>query len=171
MDRIRIRAPLVLAALVLVALAATAAPAAPSAAQAGLRIGGSVANFGVYSLVGGFLPDPAAYSVVSGGSINASSMGMGCRGYVTAQPDVIVRYTRPASWVRFFVRAGGDTTLVINDAAGRWWCSDDDGGYPNPMVDISSPSGGQYDIWVGSYRAGETIGATLYVTEISANRP
>lgn len=73
--------------------------------------------------------------------------------------------------MRFFVRASGDTTLVINDARGRWWCSDDEGGYPNPMVDIASPPGGQYDIWIGSYRAGENIPATLHMTELAGVRP
>ena len=157
-------------ALALAALV-VALPPAPLRAQAGLVIGGHAANFGVFDVYGGFMPDPRTWSVVSGGSIAASSVSPSCRGYVTAQPDVIVRYSGPASWVRFFVRAGGDTTLVINDARGRWWCSDDEGGYPNPMVDIASPSAGQYDIWVGSYRAGEALPSMLHMTELAGVRP
>ncbi len=142
-------------------------------AQSGLRIGGAAANFGVFNLPGGFMPDPAQYNVVSGGSMDASRMGLApnCRGFVTAQPDVIVRYTNPRSWLRFYVRAAGDTTLVINDANGRWYCSDDEGGGLNPMVDITGPGAGQYDIWVGSYRAGENIRGTLFATELTGNRP
>jgi hypothetical protein len=162
-------------ALIALALASmiTAAPASRSLAQAGLRIGGGSANFGVFTLLGGFLPDPAQYAVTSGGSLDASTLGLApnCRGFVTAQPDVIVRYQNPRSWLRFYVRAPGDTTLVINDAQGRWHCSDDEGGNLNPMIDLSGPPGGQYDIWVGSYRAGENIRATLFVTELSGNRP
>jgi hypothetical protein len=159
--------------LALAAVVAAGAVTAPTHAQSMLRIGGGSANFGVFTLVGGFLPDPAAYGVTSGGSLDASSMGLApnCRGYVTSQPDVIVRYASPASWVRFYVRAPGDTTLVINDGAGRWWCSDDEGGSLNPMIDISRPPAGQYDIWVGSYRSGELIRGNLFVTELSGNRP
>lgn len=153
-------------------VAALAVPVSHGVAQA-LRIGGGSANFGVFSLRGGFLPDPAAYAVTSGGSLDASSLGIGpgCRGWVTSQPDVIVRYDNPASWVRFYVRAPGDTTLVINDGAGRWWCSDDEGGSLNPMIDMSRPASGQYDIWVGSYRSGELVRGELFVTELAGNRP
>lgn len=164
-------------ALALTALALssiiTAAPASHGLAQAGLRIGGGSANFGVFTLMGGFLPDPAQYSVTSGGSLDASTLGLApnCRGFVTAQPDVIVHYQSPRSWLRFFVRAAGDTTLVINDAQGRWHCSDDEGGNLNPMIDLAGPPGGQYDIWVGSYRAAENLRGTLFVTELSGNRP
>ncbi len=148
-------------------------PSGRTLAQSGLRIGGSSANFGVFTLRGGFVPDPAQYNVVSGGTMDARTLGLApnCRGFVTAQPDVIVQYQGPASWVRFFVRAAGDTTLVINDAQGRWHCSDDEGGSLNPMIDLQGPPGGQYDIWVGSYRAGENIRGTLFVTELSGNRP
>lgn len=151
----------------------TITPSSRSLAQGGLRIGGPSANFGVFTLVGGFLPDPAQYNVVSGGTMDASAMGLApnCRGFVTAQPDVIVHYQAPRSWLRFYVRAPGDTTLVINDGAGRWWCSDDEGGSLNPMIDMTRPAGGQFDIWVGSYRAGENIRGALYVTELSGNRP
>ncbi len=165
--------PAALVLVVTLTALALAAPAARTRAQGGLRIGGSTANFGVFDLFGGFVPDPAAYSVTSGGGLDASSLGLApnCRGYVTAQPDVIVRYANPAGWVRFYVRAPGDTTLVINDARGHWWCSDDEGGDRNPMIDLSGPPGGQYDVWVGSYRAGELIRGTLFVTELPGNRP
>lgn len=164
---------IVAVAALLAAGLVTITPTARSFAQGGLRIGGQSANFGVFSLVGGFLPDPAQYNVVSGGTMDASTMGLApnCRGFVTAQPDVIVRYSSPRSWLRFYVRAPGDTTLVINDGAGRWHCSDDEGGSLNPMIDLTGPAAGQYDIWVGSYRAGENIRGTLHVTELSGNRP
>lgn len=168
------RSPFILGILTLLGAGIVSiAPVSSSLAQAGLRIGGPTANFGVFTLRGGFMPDPAQYNVVSGGSMDASRLGLApnCRGFVTAQPDAIVHYQGPASWVRFYVRAAGDTTLVINDAAGRWHCSDDEGGSLNPMIDISGPPGGQYDIWVGSYRAGQNINGTLFVTELTGNRP
>lgn len=168
----RVSSVFVVAALALGALV-LAVPGGRTLAQGGLRLGGAAANFGVFGLVGGFMPDPATYQVTSGGNIDASTLGLApnCRGYVTAQPDVIVRYTSPRSWLRFYVRGAGDTTLVINDGSGRWWCSDDEGGNLNPMIDMTRPSGGQYDVWVGSYRSGEQIRGALFVTELTGNRP
>jgi hypothetical protein len=144
-----------------------------SAQRSQLTTGGGSANFGSFDITGGFMPDPQTRQVTSGGNIDASTLGVAgnCRGYVTAQPDVIVRYNNPRSFLRFFVRGQGDTTLVINDGAGHWWCDDDSGGGTNPMVDINNPPSGQYDVWIGSYRSGENIRGTLGVTEMSSNRP
>lgn len=153
------------------AAAAVLAPTTGSLAQARLTIGGRAANFGVHTLSGGFMPDPAQFNVVSGGSIHGSAADARCRGYVTGQPDVILHYNNAASFVRFFVRGQGDTTLIINDGAGRWHCDDDSGGSLNPMVDIDNPPSGQYDIWIGSYRSGENIRGTLNVTELRNVRP
>ena len=141
-------------------------------AQGSLRIGGSNSNFGTHAIQGGFVPDPKQITgIVSGGSLNAGSMGLGngCTGYVTAQPDLIVNYSSPASFLRFYFQGQGDTTLIINDAAGRWRCNDDTAGL-NPQVDIQNPPGGQYDIWIGSYEAGANIRGTLYVTELRSNQ-
>ena len=142
-------------------------------AQAGLAIGGSSSNFGSHRLRVGFMPDPYTRQITSGGNLDASTQGLapGCRGFVTRQPDFIVRYDNPASFLRFYAMAQGDTTLVINDAAGRWHCNDDSHGGLNPTVDISNPPAGQYDIWVGSYRASENIRSTLHVTELRSQHP
>ena len=142
-------------------------------AQARLRLGGSASNFGRRAINGGFMPDPFTTTITSGGNIDASSLSLapGCRGFVTAQPDFIVDYTNAASFVRFYNVAGGDTTLVINDARGNWHCNDDSFGGLNPTVDIANPPSGQYDIWVGSYRANENIRGTLHVTELRTSHP
>ena len=144
-------------------------------AQGRLSIGGSSSNFGRSGLSGGFMPDPFTTNIVSGGSMNASSMGLGsgCRGYVTRQPDYILDYSNARSFLRFYVTAqnNGDTTLVINDARGNWHCNDDSHGGLNPTVDISNPPSGQYDIWVGSYSSGENVRTTLHVTELRSRHP
>jgi len=141
-------------------------------AQGNLRIGGSDSNFGSATLRGGFPQDPHQVHVVSGGSLNAANMslGAGCGGYLTRKPDFILHYNNAASFMRFFVRAGGDTTLVINDASGHWRCNDDASGL-NPMVDIQNPPSGQYDIWVGSYEAGANISGDLFITELHSQQP
>ena len=143
-----------------------------SIAQSTLQIGGSSANYGVHNIRGGFVPDPKQISVVSGGDLNAATMGYGsgCTGWVTSKPDAIIKYDNPGDFLRFFVRASGDTTLVINDARGRWHCNDDSSG-TNPMVSISDPARGQYDLWIGSYEQGTTVRGTLYVTELRSETP
>lgn len=160
-------------ALAALAAISTTVPTTHAQSNGVLAIGGQRANFGAFDIDGGFLPDPSLYQVVSGGTLDASSVGLpaGCRGHVTRQPDLIIRYHGARSWVRFFVRASGDTTLLINDASGRWHCDDDSGGNLNPMVDIQSPPEGQYDIWVGSYRTGEQIQGQVGMTELSHVRP
>ena len=145
---------------------------AQTIAQGSLNIGGSNANFGVHRLNGGFMPDPMTVSVVSGGSLNVRNMGLGagCTGYATSNPDFILQYNNAASFLRFFVRAQGDTALVINDASGNWHCNDDAVG-TNPMVSIDNPPSGQYDIWVSSYTAGQNLRGTLSVTELRSQQP
>ncbi|MGF1464766.1 MAG: peptidase S1 [Sandaracinaceae bacterium] len=147
---------------------------ASAVAVAQLTIGQSNSNFGRGQLNGGFMPDPFAVAITSGGGLDASSMNLapGCRGYVTQRPDYILNYSNPASFLRFyFVAAGnGDTTLVINDANGRWHCNDDSYGL-NPGIDLRNPPQGQYDIWVGSYASGQNIRGQLYVTEMQSQRP
>ncbi len=134
----------------------------------GLRIGTSNANYGAYALSTGFMPDPAVIDVVSGGPLDAAvQVGGDCQGYVTGDPDVILRFDEMYGFLRFGVRAtdGGDTTLIINDPNGNWYCADDTVGL-NPMVDFADAAPGQYDIWVGSYYEGENHPAQLLVTEL-----
>ncbi len=148
-----------------------------------LIIGGAQSNFGSVQLDTGFLPDPHQVSLVSGpsdatgDSVDISSAGITpsnsgtCTGYATHAPDYIVNVGSPGQLLRFYASAGGDTTLVINDGAGHWWCSDDDGGNLNPLIDIANPPAGQYDIWVGSYQAGANIQAVLSVSELTSSTP
>ena len=141
-----------------------------------LLIGGSVSNFGTATLDTGFLPDPHSVNVVSGASgadsVDIAAAGIApmnsgtCTGFATREPDYIVNVNSPGQYLRFFVNAPGDTTLVINDGAGHWWCSDDDGGNLNPLIEMNGPATGQYDIWVGSYAADANIQAVLGVSEL-----
>lgn len=156
-------------------------PVTVTASPQALVIGGSVSNFGETHLSTGFLPDPHQVALVSGASVesfvNIDEAGITpnnsgtCTGFATSAPDYIVHLDSPGALLRFFVNAPGDTTLVINDGAGNWWCSDDDGGNLNPLIEIASPPAGQYDVWVGSYEPGANIQAVLSVTELDTNHP
>jgi|GEM_PF-1064579 len=133
--------------------------------QVGLHLNHGQANFGAHNVFGMNLPTPYAVSVISGGNLEASQQGIpgNCHGFVTAQADVIVNYVQASRRLAFFVDAQGDTTLVIRAPNGQWWCSDDEGGGQNPLVDIQNPQEGQYEVWVGSFRAGEQLRGTFQV--------
>ena len=157
----------------LVSLAMTGA----AVAQAGLTTDGDSANFGVHALRAGFTPDPKEVTVTSGGSLDAGSMslGSGCRGHVTAQPDAIVRWSGTSSNLRIGFRAntaGEDTTIIVRDPRGRYHCHDDvSSDNRNPIVDIASPRAGRYRVWVGSYSSGENVSGKLLITELSSLVP
>lgn len=140
------------------------------AAQTSLLIGGRRANFGVHTLTGGFTPDPKVIPVVSGGGVDARGLGLGpgCVGFVTRQPDAIVQLRSQSANLRIYAVAqdATDLTLLVNTAAGSWRCNDDSFGGTNPTVDLGTAQPGQYDIWVGSYRAGNAATCSLEISEI-----
>ncbi|MDL2335798.1 MAG: hypothetical protein QFC55_07200 [Chloroflexota bacterium] len=126
-------------------------------------------------LQSGFLDDPKSVSIVSGGPIDVSYLGDACSGFAEPNPDYEVHYTAGVqSMLRFYFVAttpGDDATLIINDTASQWHCSDDEFGTTNPSIDFSPPLSGWYDIWIGSYSPSEYISGTLYITELSSNHP
>lgn len=156
-------------------IAALTAVAVRVDAQGALLVGGTRANFGVQRLDPGFVPDPRRVAVVSGGALNARALGLGpgCVGWVTAQPDVIVRLTGPSANLRLYAVAadGTDITLLVNANRVAWRCNDDSFGGTNPSVDLGNAAAGQYDVWVGSFREGTTARATLHITELATNHP
>jgi hypothetical protein len=127
---------------------------------------------GSVSLQAGFVPDPHVIDVVSGGSVDvaAGDYGAACTGYAATAPDLRLNWSGDSSTLRIMFEADDsseDTTLIINTADGRWLCDDDGRSGLDPLVEISSPSAGQYDIWVGSYQAGEYISGKIKITELS----
>jgi hypothetical protein len=143
--------------------------AAPS-----LLLGQAQSNYGSASVSPGVDVGPMA--IVSGVTRTSSVAfdGLGitpmdtglCRGYGTAQPDIIVNVTAAVPALNFVVQAndGGDTTLLIHHA-GRYWCSDDEGGALNPLVNMTNVEPGQYDVWVGSYSATQNVSVTFTTTQ------
>ena len=123
-------------------------------------------GYGTYSLASGFTPDPFEVQVVAGGGNSASDWSGGqCAGFVADAPDVRVNFTGGAfSEINFSARSNADTTLIVNDPNGQWFCDDDSGGNLNPLVELT-PISGQYDIWVGTFGS-STAQATLAVSEL-----
>ncbi|MBE2271222.1 MAG: SH3 domain-containing protein [Anaerolinea sp.] len=129
-------------------------------------------NYGSTALTSGFVPDPFQVGITSGGSVNVTYLGSGCRGFATAAPDFSVNYTSGAfPTLRFYFIGSGDSTMVINSPSGSYFCNDDSFGTLNPTIDFSSPSSGRYDIWIGSFSSGTFISGTLSVTESTGNHP
>jgi hypothetical protein len=120
-------------------------------------------RYGTLNLRTGFMPDPHAVSLTAGGPIQTSQGG--CSAYVANNPDVRLNYTAGSLPLNIYVRAGSDTTLLINMPNGQWACNDDSNGL-NPLVNLPNPPSGRYDIFVGTYNS-TPAPATLYVSELS----
>jgi len=129
---------------------------------------GGPPNFGYLNLPSGFLPDPMAAAGQAGGNLPANQLGAGCLGNISATPDHVVQTATGFQFFRIFVRSGVDTTLVVRDPSGQVFCNDDGGQGLNPMVQNTYWMPGNYEIWVGTYNAGD-YGAPhqIYFTEIA----
>jgi len=118
------------------------------------------------------VPDPFSVGVTAGGPASVGYLGGGCYGFATTAPSFSVNYTSGAfPLLRFYFIGSGDTTMIINGPSGTYVCVDDSFGTLNPTIDFNSPSSGRYDIWVGTYAEGASVGGTLYATENSGNHP
>lgn len=128
--------------------------------------------FGSTALTSGFMPDPFTTSITANGPVNMNSLGGGCSGFASSAPSFSVNYTSGSfPTLRFYFIGSGDTTMVINTPGGGFFCSDDSFGTVDPTIDFSSPASGRYNVWIGTFTAGRSLGGTLYVTENTANHP
>lgn len=126
------------------------------------------ATFGEITLSSGFTPDPWRVDMISGGTIDASTIANGCVGMVARAPDLQLNYNAGSLPLIFGVISDYDTTLVINGPNGRWYCDDDSGDGTNPLMSIPNPQTGIYDVYVGAY-GGNSASAQLYITELNGN--
>ncbi|MDZ4769351.1 MAG: SH3 domain-containing protein [Chloroflexota bacterium] len=150
---------------------ATATASPPPAPAATLNFS-LPAVFGSTALTSGFVPDPFSIGITAGGPANAGTLGSGCIGYTTSAPSFSVNYTSGSfTLLRFYFIGGGDTTMVINSPSATYSCVDDSFATNNPTLDFNSPSSGRYDVFIGTFSPGGSIGGTLFITESSANHP
>lgn len=124
-------------------------------------------NSGAIDLVTGFTPNPYLVGVIAGGDIDVSTIGDQCWGYATAAPDFRLFFEPGEAPLIFGVDSDIDTTLVIADPDGGWWCNDDTNGF-NPEIAFDSPLSGQYDVWVATFSSGDSGAATLSISEPGA---
>nr|WP_303696842.1 peptidase [Brevundimonas subvibrioides] len=164
---------LMIGALVLTTGASVAAPLSGQKGQKGQRVTAPAvdisqrATYGDASLRSGFTPDPYRIDMYSGGDVDASAIANGCVGMVARAPDFQLTYSAGSLPLIFGVTSSNDTTLVINGPDGRWYCDDDSGEGTNPLMSISDPQSGTYDVFVGAY-GGNGAAAQLYITELNS---
>lgn len=138
---------------------------------AGLATTSWQGNFAPLTVNAGFMPDPMQTTGTSGGTVGVSGSGIysvnggSCSGFVAQNPDHILTLGTYFNYLRIDAVSsnGGDTTMVVQDPMGNWWCSDDDGGYPNPRI-AGQLQPGTYRVWIGSYASGEYNPYNLSVT-------
>ena len=124
---------------------------------------------GTLELRAGFQPDPRVVSLRAGGHIVATTAASGCRGFISSSPDVRVVYSAGSFPLIISVASSADTTLVVNAPDGTWHCNDDGGvNGSNPAIRFDNPRSGRYEIWVGTYRSGNTQPARLHVSEVES---
>ena len=125
------------------------------------------AAFRTVSLRGGFTPDPYRIEIISGGPNRVSDHISGCNGYVADAPDVELDWSSGSLPLIISANSNSDTTILINDPNGNWYC-DDDGGNAglNPALRFENPLSGRYDIWIGSYAQGNGAPATVSISEL-----
>jgi len=104
--------------------------------------------------------------------------GQGCVGFAAANPDLRFQWEGEGGLLRFYFLAASDpdtpaidTVLVIQDPSGVWHCNDDSFDTSQPTIDFNPSQRGYYQIWVGTYYAGQNGAGTLNVTELDANHP
>jgi len=95
-------------------------------------------NHGQANLSAGFVPDPYSVGMTSGGSVDVSYLGGGCSGFATESPDLRVNFGGGGtSLLRiYFIGSSGDTSIVVNDPFGNFYCVDDSFGTVNPTIDF-----------------------------------
>tara|TARA_R110002072_G_scaffold79652_14_gene183590 strand:+ start:468 stop:1805 length:1338 start_codon:yes stop_codon:yes gene_type:complete len=124
-------------------------------------------TFGSANLNSGFTPDPYTVNITSGGTRSAAQLSSSCRGWIADAPDFSVNYNAGGyDTLTIGAVSSSDTTLVVNDAYGNWYCDDDSGNGLNPLITLANLASGRYDIWVGSYSQGDYASSVLSISEI-----
>ncbi len=128
--------------------------------------------YGATNLAEGFPNDPFTVHVTSpGGSFDAEDISDDCYGFIDgSRPDFRLSYEAGINRLGILVNSDVDTTLVVRDPNGTWYCNDDDIynlNNANPGITLETPQTGDYNIWVGTFTQGEVSDTTiLAITEV-----
>lgn len=126
-------------------------------------------TYGTIDLSSGFTPDPYLRSIQAGGANEVTLGGSECTGFIhAAAPDLDLNYQAGQYQLAIYAKSDTDITLIVNAADGRWYCSDDYNG-TNPAIVFTNPPTGNYNIWIGTYRATSAPlpESVLYISEMA----
>jgi hypothetical protein len=127
-------------------------------------------TYGTIDLTAGFTPDPYLRSIAAGGANEVALGGSECSGYIhAAAPDLDLNYRNAGQYqLAIYAKSDTDITLVVYGPDRRWYCSDDVSG-TDPAVVFDNPMSGNYNIWIGTYRATSTPlpESVLYISEMA----
>ncbi|HEY9615788.1 MAG TPA: hypothetical protein V6C64_03035 [Microcoleaceae cyanobacterium] len=116
-----------------------------------------------------FSPNPLQVAGVGGGDMAASTIAGTsdtqtgpCSGFVSTNPDHVLKLTKFFNSLSLQVESDEDTALVIKGPGGVW-CNDDFNG-KNPGI-AGQWQPGDYSVWVSSYKKNHSPNYTLRFTE------
>lgn len=118
----------------------------------------------------GFTPDPMLRTgITAGGPVDANRFDDRCRGWIAAQPDVLVRASRPFAELVVMAASSDDITLLVVGPDGEARCGDDDDG-THPVV-RGFFEAGTHRVWVGAQERGVTAAFVLGLSELDDSLP
>lgn len=130
------------------------------------------ANFGNLTLTPGFDSSTAVVTGATGGAYSLSSIANRdrndnpCIGFGDPTPDHIMTLEKDFPKLKLQVNSrGNDTTLVIQGSNGTVRCGDDTGSNKDASITGTNWKAGNYEIWVGSFDAGQRWNYSLSARE------
>lgn len=128
----------------------------------------SIPTYGSTSLEAGTLEQPYVQHIpYVQPDIRASTVRQDCAGFVTFAPSFRLRWQGESEFLRFYLEGRGtmDAVLLIRDPENNIYCDDDSYTAYQPMITITDPAPGNYDIWVGTYYPQFTYGGHLFIDD------
>lgn len=125
-----------------------------------------------------YIYDPTVVLVDRRGSVDWRTNADYCLGYTTSEPTFRLYWEGSSGWLRIFFEPSqpdSDTTLIVRDPYGDWYCNDDSYDTFSPTLTFPIRGGGgasegRYDIWVGTYSR-QTVDGWLFITQDSSYYP
>jgi hypothetical protein len=121
--------------------------------------------FVTLDLAAGFPLDPLIISLNGGGEVDASTYGATCVGFVAENPTVTLNWIGDTDFVEAFFYSDHDPVLVVETPTGDYLCNDDANNLLlDPVIELSNPEHGRYNIWVGSHAPDQLLPGVLVLT-------
>lgn len=118
----------------------------------------------------GFTPDPLVRTGTTGeAAIDAREVDERCRGWVSAQPDVVITAERPFAELAVMAAASEDITLLVIDPEGEARCGDDEDG-THPVV-RGLFEVGTHRVWLGTASPSSRARFVLALSELDDTLP